>query len=106
MYFEDQNKFIQKAIEESAKKKESIILEQLGDLVKKGLLIIEESQPMIVKTREAGEEKFEMRFMIRLVLKDKDYISKLERENTFLRDKINAIESAFSRTLQEIKETK
>ncbi len=57
--------------------KENMILEQLSDLVKKGLLVVEETQPVITID---SENNLKVSQSCRLALKDKEYISNLESE--------------------------
>lgn len=64
------------------KQKEAIILEQLEDLIRKGLLIVECTEPVIVSSE--CSDRIELRQAVRLVLKDKEYIEKLEAENAKL----------------------
>lgn len=82
------HKILDKVAREASKQKESVLLEQLGDLVKKRLLVIEETEPMLVKTsisEDSQDFKFEMVQSFRLVLKDQEYVEQLE-------DKIQGLE--------------
>lgn len=73
------------------KQNEALILESLGDLITKGLLVVEQTQPVLVGNHSINEDKYIVRLeqKIRLVLKDKEYIQKLEEENKKLREKID-----------------
>ena len=75
------------AIEEFTKRKESLILEELNDLISRGLLVVEETRP--VMTRSPIADKIEITQGVRLVLKDQEYISKLEAENKELKEKLD-----------------
>lgn len=80
-----------------AKQKENLILESLGDLVTKGLLIIEQTEPVVVGqwNYEQGKYIVSLKQKINLALKDKEYIQKLEKENQELRNQINTIKDCF-----------
>jgi len=75
------------------KQKEAILLEQLNDLVTKGLLVIEETKPVLVQ--DSDTPKIILRQAVRLALKDKEYIQKLETENAELKAKLEAIKQTF-----------
>lgn len=68
---------------------EDMILEQLGMLVSRGLLVIEKGPMTIVEAYRPAfgpdPMKLEMRQSVRIVLKDQEYIKKLEDENEELR---------------------
>lgn len=72
------------------KQKEKIILDQLGDLVKKGLLVIEETQPVLVQTHGPGFN-MELRQAVRLVLKEREYVKRLEDENARMAEQIQTL---------------
>ena len=72
---------------------ETIILEQLGELVKRGLIVVERSSPTLVEYRLGEPYKFEIRTGVRLVPKEFEYIKKLEEENEKLKKAIKAIQS-------------
>lgn len=73
--------------------KENILLEQLNDLISRGLLVIEETQPTLV--RDYLTDKIILQQSVKLTLKDKEYILKLEEENKQLKEKLESIEKAF-----------
>jgi len=95
----DQNATISSLTEELMKQKESIILAQLGDLVKKGLLVCKESYPFIDRALDqySGEYKYTLRQSIVFELKDKEYIEKLEDDNRRLKIQLENIEIALSK---------
>lgn len=74
---------------EFMEKKQALILEQLGDLVSKGLLVIQEVQPVLVK--DDSSNKITLQGAIRLTLRDKEYIEKLEKENKALKAKFEQL---------------
>lgn len=72
---------------------EALILEQLNDLVSRGLLVIESSQPILV--RDMSNNKIKISQSVRLTLKDKEYIETLEVENRRLKDILSKIQEVF-----------
>lgn len=86
------NDSIKEAMTDLLRQQETILLEQLGDLVKRGLLVIESTQPVIVQSQSV--HKLELRQAVRLVLKDKEFIQELERENAELKRRLATINSA------------
>ncbi|HLD91227.1 MAG TPA: hypothetical protein VI911_09470 [Patescibacteria group bacterium] len=70
-------------VEEAMKTEQSLILEQLTDLVSRNLLVIESTQPVIIQ--DCCSNKLTIQKKIKLTLKDKEYILKLEEENKELR---------------------
>lgn len=75
-----------------ARQKESVILEQLNDLISRDLLVVQEGPQSLVRDLES--DKITIQQSIRLVLKDKEYIEKLEIENRALKESIQAIREA------------
>jgi hypothetical protein len=72
--------------EEISKQTESIILGQLNDFVKRGLIVIERQQGTLVMDME---NKVTYTQSIRLVLKDKEYIENIEKEIKELKKQIS-----------------
>ena len=69
-------------IEQVSKEKERIIVEQLNDLLARGLLVWEQGPETFVQAHDLRDGfKIEFRTSGRLVLKDREYIEKLEKEN-------------------------
>lgn len=86
------NRKMSDVLKELSKQKEQIILDQLSDLVSRGLLVIEETQPTIVRREDHhGDYRFELKQAVKLTLKDKEYIENLEKENKKLRNKIQTL---------------
>lgn len=73
------------------RQKDNLILEQLGDLVSKGLLICEEGPMSIYQDMSKPGHHYNLAQEVRFVLKDKEYITKLETENKELRETIERI---------------
>jgi len=89
-------KMMSEIVLDLAKQKENKILEQLGLLVSKGLLVMEETHPTIVRRvpENSGDYTFELCQSVRFLLKDQEYIEKLEKENKEMReilDRINTV---------------
>ena len=76
-----------------AKQTESLILEQLNDFVSRGLIKIELGPTSFV---QAPEERNRIKIVqtCRLVLNDKDYIEKLEKENKDFKELIMRLRAA------------
>jgi hypothetical protein len=78
-------------VKEFTKKSEIEILNQLNEFCSRGLLIVEQTAPVLVQAENSHQ--IELRSSIRLKLKDQEYIEKLEKENTELKGLINNIKS-------------
>lgn len=92
---------LSEVIENVAKQKEALILESLGDLITRGLLVVEKTEPVLVGGWKENEDKYEVKLeqKIRIVLKDKEYIEKLEKENADYKDLIETINIALEAKL-------
>src|SRR4051812_42730601 len=71
---------------EVAKQTESIILEQLNDFIKRGLIEIESGPISFVDENPFEGHKITIRQSVRLRLKDREYIERLESENKIMRE--------------------
>lgn len=67
-----------------AKSREDCILDQLNDFISRGLIEVQVIGSEFV--RAADSNNVEFREAVRLVLKDKEYIEKLEKENAELKE--------------------
>lgn len=79
----------------SAEHTESLILEQLTELTKRGLLVIEETQPMLSMINIlADQDAYELRITrgIRLVLKDQEYVESLEKKIVDLEAQVKTLD--------------
>jgi hypothetical protein len=92
------NEIVTKAVINLAEQKEKYILQQLSELVSRGLIVIEETQPILVRGVQLVDQttiELRMEQSVRLVPKEFEYIKKLEKENEELKAKLTLIEEAF-----------
>lgn len=83
------------ALEKLVKQKEELLLQQLNWLVSRGLLIIEEGPMSLVTT--PGSYDIQLKQTVELVVKDKEYIEKLEKENNTLKLRLLEIREVFDK---------
>ena len=81
--------FVSEILEDLSKHREEIILEQLNELISRNLLVIELTQMTL--TQDYESDKLKVSQGVRLVLKDQEYIEKLEKENSELKLKLETI---------------
>jgi hypothetical protein len=86
----------QQLAHEVAKQTESLILEQLNDFISRGLICVEQVGPTFVQVVNPlnSRNTVSIQQSVRLVLKDKEYVEKLEKENKELRDILAKLRSA------------
>lgn len=70
------SKLIADIADKSAKARENILMEQLNDFISRGLIEVETSEFVLIRRSE--DELLELRQSVKLKLKDKEYIEKLE----------------------------
>lgn len=87
--FEQMTKQIAKQV---AAAQESAIMGQLNELVSRGLLVVELTQMTLHQDGLSGEVKVSQG--CRLVLKDQEYVERLEKENKELKAGMEALRSA------------
>lgn len=87
----DSSSTLDSLVREISRQKEQIILDQLGDLVTRGLLVVEEGPYQLLREESVSGTKLRYCQQIRLVLKDREYIENIERENKDLRARLDAI---------------
>ncbi len=75
------------------KKKESVVIEQLSELVSRGLIRIEEREPVIIE--ENGKIRITQK--VKLVSRHQEYITELENEIEVLRDQVNRLKDQLFR---------
>jgi hypothetical protein len=74
---------------------QQIILDQLGDLVKKGLLVVHSDGPMLAREIDPSSDSYKFKLVgsVRLELKDQGYIQKLEQENKEMRELLEQMQA-------------
>lgn len=77
---------VEKVARESARATEESILDQLNELVSRGLLLVEETKPTLY--RSVDSSKITIEKSIRLVLKDQEYIENLESKVKNLEERL------------------
>lgn len=80
----NKNDFIRTVSASLLQEKESVILKELNKLVDKGLLVVVQKEPVLTREKNSNEVKVSQE--IGLILKDQEYINKLEEENKKLRE--------------------
>lgn len=90
---------MQEAMSRLLEQKDKLIMDELNELTSRGLIVIEQTRPTIV--REAGSGELRLAQAVRLVPKEKEYIEKLETENAELKAKIDRIENIFNGSDEE-----
>lgn len=95
-----QHQMINTALKDIAKQQESIILAQLNDFVSRGLILIEQGPMQIVQ--DEYSDKLVLKSSVRLILKDKEYIEKLEKINIDLKDLIQRMQDA-AKSISEVR---
>ena len=80
-----------KYLNQIMRQKENLILAQLNDFISRGLLVIEQGPMSLVRALDS--DKIELRQEIKLTLKDKEYIQKLEAENAELKKSLEFIKN-------------
>jgi hypothetical protein len=82
-------------IKDVMEQSQQIILDQLGDLVKKGLLVVHSDGPMLAREIDPGSASYKFKLMgaVRLELKDQGYIQKLEQENKEMRELLEKMQA-------------
>lgn len=85
-------------VKEVLKQKETMLLEQLQDLVSRNLLVIEETAPVLVRRDSITdfEPKFDLVQKITLKLRDQEYIEELEAKVVKLEQSLDTIRRAIN----------
>jgi fructose-1,6-bisphosphatase/inositol monophosphatase family enzyme len=92
-YIDPTGQMVQDLVKKAAKHKESLILDQLNELISRDLLVIEETEMMLMRSQDSNE--ISMSQKVRLVLKDQEYIESLESKIADLEDKVATFEQRF-----------
>lgn len=84
------NELLNNVIGDLERQGELLILGALGDLVKKGL-IVQELGPLNIFEEFHGSYKYKVARSVKFVLKDKEHIEQLEKENQLLKERVEKI---------------
>jgi hypothetical protein len=92
-YFSSTEAYTNLMVHELLKQKEEYIRVALVELISRGLIVIEENHPVLIKIEEFDAERCQFKLVrsIRLVPKEFEYIQKLEAENKELKEKLDKI---------------
>lgn len=86
------NNHTQELMTQVLKQQENLILEQLGELLTRKLLVVEATQPVLTSEYDvSGKYTLELKQAIRLKLRDQEYIENLEKENKELKEIIQKL---------------
>lgn len=85
------NQNINEILQEVAKETENKLLEQLNDFISRGLIVVENGPMTMI--HDSHSFKVLIQRSVQLVLKDKEYILKLENENGALKELLKQIKS-------------
>ena len=80
--------------------RDAIIFEQLQELISRGLLEIREEEPVMIRVeadfQNPGRDRIMLEQRVKLILKNQEYVEKLEAENKQLKERIARIEGAIN----------
>lgn len=80
--------------------RDAIIFEQLQELISRGLLEIREEEPVMIRVeadfQNPGRDRIMLKQRVKLILKNQEYVEKLEAENKQLKERIARIEGAIN----------
>ena len=87
------DKLVTDIVHEAIKQKENLILDQLTELVSRGLLVVEQTNPTLTRTYNHSSQQHEVKLAqcIKLKLKDQEYIERLEAENKEYKEIIDTL---------------
>lgn len=86
---------------EVAKEQERVILDQLNELISRGLLVVESTQPILVQ--DPYSAKVTVQQSCKLLLKDQEYIQKLETRVEELEHILKALSDVSEEILDQVK---
>jgi len=87
---------VEKLINNMTKQEESILLEQLSELISRGLIVIYKEEPVLTHEEKDGTHTVKISSAVRLVLKDHEYIQRIEKENAELKARIQENERSLT----------
>ena len=76
-----------------AAKEQAVIIEQLNELISRGIIVVERTMPQHQLSMDPNSDKYILQYTsaIRLVPKEFEYIKKLEAENKDLNQKLETL---------------
>lgn len=92
------NEIVTKVLNEVIRETENKLLEQLNDFISRDLITVEKGPLTIVQDQLTSNLLIQQ--SVQLVLKDKEYILKLEKENKELNAKMDAIQRTWLNTYE------
>ena len=98
LHSDSMTKVIEDIQEKMASATDNMILQQLNEFISRGLIVVEVTQPVLVRSADAAS--VQLCQGIRLVLKDQEYIEQLERQNATLKEHLDNIKQSVSLTFQ------
>jgi hypothetical protein len=93
--------FLESTVRKLFEQREAIIMTQLQDLIQKGILVVELGEMVFIQ--HAYKAEIELHQAVKLTLRDKEYIEKLEQENADLINQINAVREIVSGMINQIR---
>jgi hypothetical protein len=97
IYFSTEEKLFKEIVSASVKARENLILTQLNDFISRGLIEVQTTGSIIVRSPDSND--IEVKEAVTLVLKDKEYIEKLEQENRELKDKLESVNNILTQLI-------
>lgn len=85
------------------KQAENHILEQLNELVKRGLLVIKATKPVLVRDEKSANMTLQQ--SVTLELKDQEYIEELEHKVALLQSKVDSFLYTSKRLNETLEDT-
>lgn len=91
------NSFINNIGRDLLEQQEAIILEQLNDLIKDGVLVIQKTQPVITMSHKYDSDKYEVTISeaVKLSYIGKEKMDELQTENTKLKEEVRLLKAGF-----------
>ena len=88
------NSMVQELARIQIKQIDDSILKQLNEFISRGLLVVEQKQPVLIQDSRSSEIRVST--FISLKLKDQEYIEKLEIENKEMKKDLDDIKHLFT----------
>lgn len=80
-FMDHANRTAMEMVKQISAQKEALIMEQLNELISRGLLVVEQTEPVLIEEYDpmTNLPRVEFKQSIKLKLKDQEYIEQLER---------------------------